>query len=102
MGITHFQGSFSLLKEYYQIYEAGIHRMKLSDLIPDADVLCALEPEELGLRMLPVLAAWPHQGNPLQLDRFLPSVTGDARSRDYLGEYPHVKWTPDLGPPIKV
>ena len=33
--------------------------MNLIDLIPDADVLCALEPEELGLRMLPVLANWP-------------------------------------------
>jgi hypothetical protein len=29
---------------------------RLVDLIQDADVLCALEPEELGLRMLPVLA----------------------------------------------
>lgn len=36
-------------------------------------MLCALEPEELGLRMLPVLAAWrqEHRSNPLELVRFL-------------------------------
>lgn len=62
--------------------------MKLVDIIPDADVLIALEPDELGLRMLPVLAAWPHQGNPMELDRFLPSVVGDGRSRDFLGQFP--------------
>ena len=28
---------------------------QLVDLIPDPDVVIALEPEELGLRMLPVL-----------------------------------------------
>ena len=32
--------------------------MRLADLIPDVDVLCALEPYELGLRMLPALAAF--------------------------------------------
>lgn len=34
--------------------------MRLVELIPDVDVVCALEPDELGLRMLPVIAAW-HQ-----------------------------------------
>ena len=38
--------------------------MRLVDLIPNSDVLCALEPDELGLRMLPVLAEW-HSRNPL-------------------------------------
>jgi hypothetical protein len=33
--------------------------VRLVDLIPDAEVLCALEPEELGLSMLSVLAKWP-------------------------------------------
>lgn len=70
--------------------------MKLVDLIPDADVLIALEPEELGLRLLPVLAAWPHQGNPMQLDRLLPSVVGDTRSRDHLGQYPLDDRTPQI------
>jgi uncharacterized protein (TIGR02391 family) len=32
---------------------------RLIHLIPEADVLCALEPDELGLRMLPALASWP-------------------------------------------
>ena len=27
--------------------------------LPDADVLIAWEPHELGLRLLPTLAAWP-------------------------------------------
>jgi hypothetical protein len=61
--------------------------LTLADLIPDPDVLIALEPDELGLRMLPVLAAWPHQGKQLQLAQFLPSRSGAARSQDYLG-YP--------------
>jgi hypothetical protein len=38
--------------------------MRLVDLIPDADVLCALEPYELGPRMLPALAQLQPQ-NPL-------------------------------------
>ena len=33
--------------------------LPLIKLIPDADALCALEPEELALRMLPALATWP-------------------------------------------
>jgi hypothetical protein len=55
--------------------------MKLIDLLPDPGVLVALEPDELGLRILPVLADWPHQGNPLQLSRFLQSVLGDGTTR---------------------
>jgi uncharacterized protein (TIGR02391 family) len=70
--------------------------MKLSDLVPDAEVLIALEPEELGLRMLPVLAAWPHQGNPMELVRFLPSIVGDMRSRDFLGQYPNDHRRPQI------
>jgi uncharacterized protein (TIGR02391 family) len=55
--------------------------MRLVDVIPDADVLCALEPDELGLRMLPVLAEW-HPRNPLyqsvqlSLATFLTVVLG--------------------------
>lgn len=41
--------------------------MRLVDLIPDADVLCALEPDELGLRMLPLLAAWDGQNRIMDL-----------------------------------
>jgi hypothetical protein len=51
--------------------------VRLADLIPDADVLCALEPDELGLRMLPVLAEWEqvHRGVvPLTLQNFTSLV----------------------------
>jgi hypothetical protein len=47
--------------------------MKLADLIPDPDVLIALEPDELGLRMLPLLVAWPKHDT-LQLSHVLTSV----------------------------
>ena len=42
----------------------------LIHLIPDADVLCALEPDELGLRMLSALASWPPHDR-LTLDGFV-------------------------------
>jgi uncharacterized protein (TIGR02391 family) len=32
----------------------------LSEIVPNVDVLLALEPDELGLRMLPVIAAFPN------------------------------------------
>ena len=42
------------------------------ELIPEADVLCALEPDELGLRMLPALATWPpQQHDPLTARSFV-------------------------------
>jgi hypothetical protein len=61
--------------------------VRLVDLIPDAEVLCALEPEELGLRMLSVLAKWPER-QPLTLDDFVVVTVGDSRSRDHTGQYP--------------
>jgi hypothetical protein len=42
----------------------------LADVIPNADVLIALEPDELGLLMLPALASW-RDHTPLQLPAFL-------------------------------
>ena len=41
--------------------------MKLVDLIPNPDALLALEPDELGLRILPVLAGWRNPGNSCNL-----------------------------------
>jgi hypothetical protein len=35
--------------------------MNLADLIPDADAVLALEPDELGLRIILVLGSWPGQ-----------------------------------------
>jgi uncharacterized protein (TIGR02391 family) len=65
--------------------------MKLSDVIPDADVLCALEPEELGLRMLPVLSEWqprtpPYQSQQLVLATFIQMVLGLPNKPS--GQYP--------------
>jgi uncharacterized protein (TIGR02391 family) len=59
--------------------------LKLADVIPDADVLCALEPDELGLRMLPVLARWDGRFDPLSLTRFLQSTHGTVQEP---GAYP--------------
>ena len=62
--------------------------MKLVDLIPDADALLALEPDELGLRLLPVLATWRQPGAQLQPSQFIPSIVGSANNPDYRGQYP--------------
>lgn len=61
--------------------------MLLVDLIPDADVLCALEADELALRMLPVLAAWPEgpAAQALTLGDFIIVVCGTRPN--YLGQY---------------
>src|SRR5579872_2390171 len=62
---------------------------QLVDLIPDPDVVIALEPEELGLRMLPVL--WTFSRSPslqLQEDSFYPTIIGSDRTSGYPGQYP--------------
>ena len=61
--------------------------MQFVDVIPDAEALCALEPDELGLRMLPVLAEWErlYQATPLSLDNFIVTVSG--RKSNYAGQY---------------
>lgn len=43
--------------------QVGSHALKLSDVVADVDVLIALEQEELGLRILPVLSAWERNPN---------------------------------------
>jgi uncharacterized protein (TIGR02391 family) len=65
--------------------------MRLVDLIPNADVLCALEPDELGLRMLPTLAEWHpryrlYQSTQLGLQAFI-NVTLGAGPQP-VGQYP--------------
>jgi uncharacterized protein (TIGR02391 family) len=61
---------------------------KLADLIPDPDVLYALEPDELGLRMLPALATWQTENrvSELMLDTFLVTVIGDGHGHN--AQYP--------------
>jgi uncharacterized protein (TIGR02391 family) len=58
----------------------------LADVVSDPDVLVALEPDELGLRILQVLAVWPtHLGSP-ELRGFIngafQSYGGSARRED--------------------
>ena len=50
--------------------------VQLFELIPDPDDVIALEPEELGLRMLPVLASVRHPLPPLEPDRFFAMTFG--------------------------
>ena len=49
--------------------------MKLTDLIPDPEVLIALEPNELGLRLLPLLVRWP-KDEEMRLKKLLSMVLG--------------------------
>jgi hypothetical protein len=60
--------------EAYRIRGGGV---KLVDVIPEADMLIALEPDELGLRMPPVLAQWNSRSNQLTLSGFLQVVHGN-------------------------
>lgn len=53
--------------------------MNLADLIPGPEVLIALEPDELGLRMLPALASWPSRQH-LELGGFLNAVLGNPQA----------------------
>lgn len=62
--------------------------MKLVDLIPEADALLALEPDELGLRLLPILASFPRPGTQLEPGNFFPSIVGSDQSGSYPGQYP--------------
>jgi hypothetical protein len=51
--------------------------MNLADVVPDADVLVALKPEQLGLRILQVLATYSPQINQIRLGLFLSgTLTG--------------------------
>jgi uncharacterized protein (TIGR02391 family) len=61
--------------------------VQLVELIPDPDVVVALEPEELGLRMLLVLATWPRFVN-LSLEAFLQNLIGNPQAPSSVGQYP--------------
>jgi hypothetical protein len=61
--------------------------MNLADVVPDGDVLVALEAEELGLRILQVLATWSPQLRQIRLGLFLNgALTGYSsyRRRDQI------------------
>jgi uncharacterized protein (TIGR02391 family) len=55
--------------------------MQLLDVIPNGEILCALEPEELGLRLLRLRARWPetHCSQPLTLHTLVVTAIGDDR-----------------------
>jgi hypothetical protein len=60
--------------------------MHLADLLPDADLVLALEPEELGRHILMVLDSWPaHQA--LQLSTFINTTLGHPQTPG-AGPYP--------------
>jgi hypothetical protein len=65
--------------------------LRLSDVIPDAEVLIALEPEELGLRILPVLSHREHNRrimmSRLDLNGFLGAIANPTDHISYC-EYP--------------
>jgi len=54
--------------------------MNLADLIPDAAVLLALDPDELGLRILQVLRSLPPHMSQHELDTFTYSVIGHPQT----------------------
>jgi uncharacterized protein (TIGR02391 family) len=63
--------------------------MALIHEIPEADVLCALEPDELGLRMLPVLAAWQRISlAPLTREAFINATVGKPWEPAHSDVYP--------------
>ena len=54
--------------------------MNLADVVPDGDGLVALEPEQLGLRILQVLATWSPHIRQIRLGLFLSgALTGYSR-----------------------
>jgi uncharacterized protein (TIGR02391 family) len=68
--------------------------MHISELVPDADVLVAIEPEELGLRILQVLSAWsPHIQ--VQISAFLNGALSsfpNSNRRDEIGQALREAW----------
>ena len=61
--------------------------VQLVELIPDAELVVTLEPAELGLRLLPVLASVQPPLPPLQPDHFLATIAGSNQA-GYPGQYP--------------
>jgi hypothetical protein len=69
--------------------------MVLADVLPDGDALVALEPEELALRILQVLATWSPQIRQIRLDLFLNgALTGYSSypGRDQIGPAIREAW----------
>jgi hypothetical protein len=60
--------------------------MHLADLLPDAELVLALEPEELGRHILMVLDSWPPH-TALQLSTFINTILGHPQTPG-AGPYP--------------
>jgi uncharacterized protein (TIGR02391 family) len=62
--------------------------MNLFDLVPDFEVVAALQPDELGLRILQVLGSWP-PGQPelFEVSTFINSALGNPQTPSH-GPYP--------------
>src|SRR6185437_8584333 len=60
--------------------------VQLVELIPNPELVVALEPAELGLRLLPVLASVRSPLPPLQPDHFLATIAGSNQA-GYPGQY---------------
>jgi hypothetical protein len=54
--------------------------MNLAELLPEADVVLALEPDELGLRILQVVSHWSEHMQQLELGTFINSAVGPRSS----------------------
>jgi hypothetical protein len=65
--------------------------MKLADVVPDGEVLVALHPEELGLRILQVLATWSPQITQILLALFLNCALPGYSSHPQRDEIEHSK-----------
>lgn len=75
----------------------------LNELIPDAEMLVALEPDELGLRMLPALASWPDWQGMLNAQTFAdvhtrPNIPGQGQILG--GPYP-AQYRAEVGQAIR-
>ena len=70
-------------------------QMNLADVVPDGDVLVALEPEALGLRILQVLATWSPHISQIRLGLFLNGALAGYSSyprRDQIGQAIREAW----------
>ncbi len=63
--------------------------MRLSEIIPDGDVLLSMDPEELGLRSLPYLSEVARRSNGiLSSGTFVEAVIGYSANPSYPNQYP--------------
>jgi hypothetical protein len=55
--------------------------LHIADLVPDVDVLVSLEQDELGLRILQVLAVWPAHLEQIEVGTFVNGALQDMAVR---------------------